>query len=65
LQRLPTAHEWFQHLFVGCLLIVGCATLITIVAQNAFWVWNGTTFSLMAVGATIDFGGGRARVQGF
>jgi hypothetical protein len=59
LSRLPSSHRvhaLVQPLFLACLVFVGLATMITIVSQSNFWVWSGTTFSMMAVGATADFG---------
>lgn len=59
LSRLPQSqqvHLFFQHTFLACLVTVGVATLMTILAERDCWVWSGTTFSLMAVGATFDFG---------
>ena len=56
LPRSHCGHSWFQHLFVASLLFVGAATIFTICVQNNCWVYSGTTFSLMAVGATIDLG---------
>jgi hypothetical protein len=59
LSRLPQSHRvssLCQHFFLACLVFVGLATMFTICAQNHFWVWSGTTFSLMAVGATADLG---------
>jgi hypothetical protein len=37
-------------------MIVAGATLFTILTQSNWWVWSGTTFSLMAVGATAELG---------
>ena len=59
LSRLPHSHRvhaMFQHVFLGCLVFVGLATMVTICVQSNCWVWSGTTFSLMAVGATADLG---------
>jgi hypothetical protein len=67
LARLPHASRrqaLFQHLFVACLVVVGAATMFTICVQSNCWVWSGTTFSLMAVGATADLGQA-ARPPGF
>jgi hypothetical protein len=63
LVRLPRAkrgHLIGQLVFLCCLVIVGVATMFTIVVQHHAWVWSGTTFSLMAVGGTIELGSGRA-----
>ena len=59
LTRLPLSHRlhaFCHHGFVLCLIIVACATLLTIVTRNNWWVWSGTTFSVMAVGATAEWG---------
>ena len=45
-----------RSLFVGCLIIVGLATMYSIGMQNGCWAWCGTTFSIMAVGGTFDLG---------
>ena len=49
-------HGICQNVFLLCLFIVGVATVATICCQSNCWVWSGTTFSLMAVGATADLG---------
>ena len=68
LARLPRAsrrqEELFQHFFLLCLVAVGLATMFTILAQHGFWVWSGTTFAAMAVGATLDLGSA-SRTTGF
>jgi hypothetical protein len=67
LTRLPQSHRVHalcHHGFLACLIFVACATLFTIVTQNNWWVWSGTTFSIMAVGATSDWGQA-ARATGF
>lgn len=46
-----------RSLFVGCLIFVGVATMLAIGIQSGCWAWCGTTFSIMAVGATFDLGG--------
>jgi hypothetical protein len=59
LARLPQSHytHVFCHrAFLGCLVFVGLATMFTICTQHNGWVWSGTTFSIMAVGATFDLG---------
>jgi hypothetical protein len=40
--------------FLACLVCVAGATLLTIVAHSDWWVWSGTTFSIMAVGGTAE-----------
>jgi len=67
LSRLPHSHRvqaYCQPVFLLCLVFVGVATFITICCQSNCWVWSGTTFSLMAVGATADLGQA-ARASGF
>ena len=63
LTRMPHSqrgHTLCQHLFLACLVFVGMATIFTICVQSHCWVWSGTTFSLMAVGATAELGSARA-----
>jgi len=67
LARLP--HPTFLHiccrrLFVVCLVVVGLATIYAMGLQCSTWAWCGTTFSLMAVGGTMDLGGA-SRIAGF
>ena len=67
LSRLPRSHRTHvtcHRVFVACLVFVGLATIGIICARSNFWVWSGTTFSLMAVGATVDLGQA-ARASGF
>lgn len=57
--RLPRSHRGHalcHHGFIACLVIVGLATLGAIVLRSNWWVWSGTIFSLMAVGATAELG---------
>ena len=59
LSRLPHSqrvHSLCQNVFLLSLVFVGAATMFTICVQSNCWVWSGTTFSLMAVGATADLG---------
>lgn len=58
------SHPLCQNVFLFCLVVVGMATVCTICTQSNCWVWSGTTFSLMAVGATADLGQA-ARASGF
>jgi hypothetical protein len=60
LSQARRGHTIGQLVFFTCLLIVGMATMFTIVTQHHAWVWSGTTFSLMAVGGTIELGPARA-----
>jgi len=67
LTRLPRSHRVHglcHHGFLACLFIVAGATMVTILAQSHWWVWSGTTFSIMAVGATAEWGQA-ARAPGF
>ena len=67
LARLPHTtllHNCCRHLFVACLIVVGLATIYAMGSQTSTWAWCGTTFSLMAVGGTIDFGNA-TRIAGF
>lgn len=67
LARVPHSHSVHrpcQRLFLACLFFVGLATMFTICVQSNCWVWSGTTFSVMAVGATFDYGPA-ARAPGF
>jgi hypothetical protein len=43
--------------FFACLVGVAAATMLAIDARSGVWAWCGTTFSLMAVGATFDLRG--------
>ncbi|WP_425617505.1 hypothetical protein NA78x_001183 [Anatilimnocola sp. NA78] len=53
-RRCPIACTCFRTLFFGCLIGLAVATMVAIEAQSGTWAWCGTTFSLMAVGATLD-----------
>lgn len=60
LARMPhptLLHTWCRRLFVVCLIVVGLATIYAMGSQSSSWAWCGTTFSLMAVGGTMDLGG--------
>lgn len=54
----------FRTLFFGCLILVAVATMFAIEAQSGSWAWCGTTFSLMAIGGTLDLRSSMA-VTGF
>jgi hypothetical protein len=59
LARLPRSHRIHalcHRGFIACLFFVAAATLFTILTRNNWWVWSGTTFSIMAVGATAEWG---------
>jgi hypothetical protein len=67
LARLPhptLLHNCCRHLFVVCLIVVGLATIYAMGQECSTWAWCGTTFSLMAVGGTMDLGGA-SRIAGF
>jgi hypothetical protein len=51
-QRVKAGLALCQSGFFACLFFVAAATLFTIVTRNDWWVWSGTVFSVMAVGAT-------------
>jgi hypothetical protein len=40
--------------FFACLFGIAAATMLAIDARSGLWAWCATTFSLMAVGATVD-----------
>lgn len=52
-----THHHYCQAFFVVCLVGMGLATCTAIGMNHGCWAWCGTTFSIMAVGATFDVGG--------
>ena len=45
----------FQFLFLGCLFIVGLATLASLMLTPDSWYLSGITLPLMVVAATGDF----------
>ncbi len=59
LARLPRpsrAHDYCRGIYLGCLVVLGMATMVAIGSGSGYWAWCGTTFSLMAVGGTFDIG---------
>lgn len=56
LDQSQSRHQLFHKLFLMCLVGVGLATTIAICNRSNCWVLSGSLFSLMAVGATADFG---------
>jgi hypothetical protein len=44
----------FRTLFFGCLVALAVATMVAIEARSGSWAWCSTTFSLMAIGGTLD-----------
>ncbi|MDX1945202.1 MAG: hypothetical protein SFU86_07335 [Pirellulaceae bacterium] len=59
LARMPHGtllHGACRSLFVGCLVVVGLATVYAMGCYGSSWAWSGTVFSIMAVGGTADFG---------
>jgi hypothetical protein len=59
LARLPQSHRVHalcHRGFIACLIVVAAATMFTIIARSNWWVWSGTIFSIMAVGATAEWG---------
>ena len=60
LARLPKAgltQSICRTCFFSCLAFVAVATMLAIGCRSECWIYCGTTFSLMAVGATLDFSG--------
>lgn len=67
LARMPHAtllHNCCRPLFIACLIVVGLATIYAMGSQTSSWAWYGTTFSLLAVGGTMDLGSAQ-RIAGF
>lgn len=67
LTRIPHStllHSCCQKLFIVCLVVVGLATIYAMGSQCSTWAWCGTTFSVMAVGGTMDLGNA-SRIAGF
>ena len=60
LPRASKAHDYCRGIFVGCLVVLGLATMVAIGSGSGYWAWCGTTFSLMCVGGTFDVGTLRA-----
>lgn len=69
LARMPATtslHNLCRTCFLGCLVVVGLATIAaTIDCQSSSWAWCATVFSMMAVGAAADLGGGTAGTTAF
>lgn len=67
LSRMSAAHlqgtKWCRNIFLGCLVVLGLATMYAIGIQSGHWAYCGTTFSLMAVGGTWE--AGTLRATGF
>jgi hypothetical protein len=66
LARMPhtsSVHSVCRMLFLACLVLVGIGTVWAMGAHSNCWAWFGTVFSVMAVGATADFGA--VTVEGF
>jgi hypothetical protein len=68
LARMPATtslHSLCRTCFLGCLVVVGLATIgASIDCQSSAWAWCATVFSMMAVGAAADLGGA-ASTPGF
>jgi hypothetical protein len=62
--RCPLKSTCCRAVFFACLFGVAAATMLAIDARSGLWAWCGTTFSLMAVGATFD-GRSTAAATGF
>ena len=56
LPRATTAHDYGRGIYLGCLVVLGLATMVAIGSGSGYWAWCGTTFSLMCVGGTFDMG---------
>lgn len=60
LARMPShssLHCFCRRCFLGCLVVVGLATILTATdCHSSCWAWCATIFSMMAVGAAADFG---------
>ena len=61
LARMPettSLHVFCRTCFLGCLVVVGLATIGTSIDchTTSCWAWCATIFSVMAVGATADLG---------
>lgn len=52
--RCPLKSTACRVLFLACLLSLAIATMAAIHMGNGVWAWCGTTFSLMAVGVSVD-----------
>lgn len=60
LGRLPESsqlHEYCRGVYMGCVIVLGLATMIAIGCNSGCWAWCGTTFSIMIVGGVFDVGG--------
>jgi hypothetical protein len=67
LARMPhptLVHNCCRQVFIACLIVVGLATIYAMGSQTSAWAWCGTTFSVMAVGGTMDLGSA-SRMAGF
>jgi hypothetical protein len=64
MSRPTLLHNCCRLLFVVCLVVVGLATIYAMGLQSSTWAWCGTTFSVMAVGGTMDLGCA-SRIVGF
>jgi hypothetical protein len=49
-------------IFVACLLLVGMATMLSVVSGLGQWAVGGATLSVMVVGSTLDLRGGARHV---
>lgn len=55
--RLPRAsrsQDYARGIYLGCLVVLGLATMVAIGGGSGYWAWCGITFCLMAVGGTFD-----------
>jgi hypothetical protein len=56
LPRIGKTHEYCRGVYLGCLTVLALSTLSAVMWGSGWWAWCGTTFSLMAVGGTLDLG---------
>jgi hypothetical protein len=55
--RTGRVHDYLRGVYLGCLVVLGLATMAAVGADSVWWAWCGTTFSLMAVGGTVHLSG--------
>jgi hypothetical protein len=62
--QASSLHRFCRICFVGCLIVVGLATIGSCMdCHTSCWAWCATVFGAMTVGGTADLGAGR--VEGF
>ncbi len=50
-----TQQAWCHWLFVGCLAVIGLATMAFVAAGTKHWLPSGATLSVMVLAAVWDF----------